>query len=258
MFTDTSANWGRYARTGRLKVLCPDCDEKQQQVTLRNKEAKAAGYRWWANTPQYKRLQLEREAAERGKDLCKYVPQAEREHAARMLRAEQLADRIRAKWASAWLRPFRNQLYRNDASVREQKNAEFRRRYEANRERETARVRKYHAANLARRLKWEERRQERAANQADGTVTQEVIAQLKRSASHCAYCARYLSEKQTDHMMPLSRGGDHSLRNIVIVCPRCNGRKAQMNLLEWADRIEPCHRHRVLALYLERFGELAA
>jgi hypothetical protein len=64
-----------------------------------------------------------------------------------------------------------------------------------------------------------------------------------------------LSDKQTDHMIPLVLAGEHSLRNIVIVCPPCNGRKARLSYEEWMERVEPEHKQRVMAVYRERYGE---
>jgi len=51
--------------------------------------------------------------------------------------------------------------------------------------------------------------------------------------------------------------GEHSLRNIVIVCRACNGKKSALTYEAWIDRIDPQHRERVTALYQERYGELA-
>jgi len=92
---------------------------------------------------------------------------------------------------------------------------------------------------------------------APGVKDKETIAQLKREVVRCAYCDAPLTRKETDHMTPVCLGGEHSLRNIVIVCPRCNGRKAKLSFAQWIDRIELEHRARVVALWEARFGELA-
>lgn len=70
---------------------------------------------------------------------------------------------------------------------------------------------------------------------------------LKRKAANCAYCGCEMEpdRKQTDHMTPLALGGDHSLRNIVIVCPGCN-RKGSLNYAEWIERVEPEHKARAI------------
>jgi len=116
----------------------------------------------------------------------------------------------------------------------------------------------YKRANVERNLEWTAVRKERETMLADGTVRPGTIARLKREASHCAYCGSVLGEKQTDDMVPLVLGGEHSLRNIVVVCPTCNGRKARLSYSEWVERVEPRHRERVVAIYVERYGNARA
>jgi 5-methylcytosine-specific restriction endonuclease McrA len=41
----------------------------------------------------------------------------------------------------------------------------------------------------------------------------------------CAYCGVPLEEPTMDHVVPLIKGGDHSVGNIVPACSRCNKRK---------------------------------
>src|SRR5581483_9472558 len=84
-----------------------------------------------------------------------------------------------------------------------------------------------------------------------------AIRKLKRAATHCVYCGGRLIWKQTDHMVPLALGGEHSLRNIVIVCPDCNARKARLSYAEWVERVEPQHRGRVVELYRMRYEDKA-
>jgi hypothetical protein len=260
--------WRRYENNGRLKALCPDCDAnwiaRKEEERRRNEAARGAGFsRGWSSTPEAHRIQRERDAAKQGRVLEPYVPQAERNWHGRMLDAERLADRIRSWWAREWLRPFRdqleNELYWTDTAYREAAKARWRVRHAKQREREVARVLAYKRTNSERNAEWTQTRLARERHAADGTVTPEAIAQLKREASNCAYCGCGLDEKQTDHMIPLVLGGEHSLRNIVIVCPQCNGKKARLSYEEWVDRIDAQHRERVLALYCERYaGALAA
>jgi 5-methylcytosine-specific restriction endonuclease McrA len=251
--------WGRY-RNGRLKVLCPRCDDQEQAARERTQTAKRAGCLSWGNTPEFKRLQREAAAAKAGRALPPYVPQSERDFRGRMRGAEKTADQIRARWAAEWLRPFRleQELYQNDPGFRDQAKAQSRNYYRRHRPREVARVGRYKLTNPERNRDWNRKRTERLSESSDGTATNGSIARLKRRAQHCAYCASPLSEKQTDHIIPVALGGEHSLRNIVIVCPPCNGRKATLSYAEWIDRIEPQHRARVAALYGERYPECTA
>ncbi len=220
-------------------MLCPGCEQAKEEARRRNEVAKAAGYAVWSNTPAYKRLQREAKARKLGRVLGPYVPQQERNRLGRMLQAERMAERIRARWAAEWLRPFR-------LRIRAEENAKSRDYYSRHRMQESARVQSYKAANPQRKEAWDTTRNERIRNGSDGTVTAHAIRKLKRAATHCAYCGGRLIWKQTDHMVPLALGGEHSLRNIVIVCPDCNARKARLSYAEWVERVEPQHRGRVV------------
>lgn len=220
-----------------------------------------AGYNCWGNTPEYKRIQRETEAHKLGRASVPYVRQSERNFRGRLREAERLADRIRAQWASDWLRPFqilRQELYRQDSDFREQEKANWRGRYWRRRAHEVARTSAYKLAHPERVAAHHRTRQERIVEGSDGTATDQAIARLKQHATQCAYCGERLTLKQTDHMIPLALGGEHSLRNIVIVCPDCNARKARLSYSEWVERVAPQHRARVLAVYQERYRAAAA
>ncbi len=259
-------DWGRYQRGGRLKALCPECDAQEQRhkcdANQRKAVAVAAGYRrGWASTPEYGRLQRERQAARDGRTLDAYLPQAERSRIGRMVEADERADQVRRKFAREWLAPLRalhQEMLRVDREYLAQNAAKYREHYRRNREAEVARVASYKRLHADRNGEWAAVRKKREAVLADGTITPETIAQLKDEANNCAYCGRVLGDKQTDHMIPLVLGGEHSLRNIVVVCPTCNGRKARLSYDEWLQRVEPEHRERVRAIYEARYGNALA
>lgn len=52
----------------------------------------------------------------------------------------------------------------------------------------------------------------------------------------CAYCGVKPSELHREHVIPLSRGGRHSIGNILPACPPCNMRKKSKLLSEWRYR----------------------
>lgn len=54
---------------------------------------------------------------------------------------------------------------------------------------------------------------------------------LNRDGYHCQYCG---SKKNLtlDHVMPRSKGGQHTWDNVVTACDRCNGRKGNALLHE--------------------------
>lgn len=49
----------------------------------------------------------------------------------------------------------------------------------------------------------------------------------------CGYCNRKMDSLDREHMTPISRGGNHSLENIIPSCRRCNVRKSDRTLLEF-------------------------
>lgn len=55
---------------------------------------------------------------------------------------------------------------------------------------------------------------------------------LIRFDHQCAYCPSKL-DLSLDHVVPMSRGGKHTVGNIVPACRRCNGSKGDMLLSEW-------------------------
>jgi 5-methylcytosine-specific restriction endonuclease McrA len=60
----------------------------------------------------------------------------------------------------------------------------------------------------------------------DWTVTQRAWAELKRRyGGCCAYCGRKTVLLEKDHIIPLSKGGLHTISNIVPACGPCNNRK---------------------------------
>ena len=68
--------------------------------------------------------------------------------------------------------------------------------------------------------------------QATSQETKEAIKSWRerwRSLAHvvCHWCQQTFDPEHchADHVIPLSRGGEHSLSNLVIACARCNLRK---------------------------------
>ena len=72
------------------------------------------------------------------------------------------------------------------------------------------------------------RRYVRVPYPAPPTVTRAGV--LKRDARRCAYCQGRADT--VDHVVPRSRGGDHTWENCVAACSTCNHRKADRMLAE--------------------------
>jgi len=174
---------------------------------------------------------------------------------------EREADRIRAQFFGSLIEAYNRIAFATPEvaeTILSAHAAEQREWYARHRQQEVARHLNWKAANPARISEYGRTRLEREREGADGTATIEAIAELKRATTHCAYCGSQLVRKQTDHMHPVGLGGEHSLRNIVIVCPDCNARKATLSYEKWIDRVAPQHRARVASLHVERYGQVAA
>ncbi len=53
----------------------------------------------------------------------------------------------------------------------------------------------------------------------------------------CTYCLEYPERLEMDHVIPLSRGGNHTADNIVPACRSCNSSKGNKLLSEWAEHL---------------------
>lgn len=84
-------------------------------------------------------------------------------------------------------------------------------------------------------------RMEQIRQTDDGTVTVKVLSEMLRKTEHCDHCGVRMtqdypvtpSNKTIDHDVPLSRGGEHTLSNITIMCLGCNSSKQTRTLEEF-------------------------
>lgn len=70
---------------------------------------------------------------------------------------------------------------------------------------------------------------------ADSTVTSDQMVALKRKAKgRCYYCQEKCKNLSFDHIIPIARGGKHSLDNLVMACMPCNQSKSGGDPLKFA------------------------
>lgn len=60
--------------------------------------------------------------------------------------------------------------------------------------------------------------------------TKNLVKRLGNYA--CAYCGSF-QNLTIDHMIPLSRGGEHTFKNLVCACRKCNEEKGPRTPQEW-------------------------
>lgn len=78
----------------------------------------------------------------------------------------------------------------------------------------------------------------------DGSVSVEALKELWTTTKWCLYCGRELTNynKSVEHMHPMSKGGSHTIGNVVIVCAACNEIKRQKYFDEWVEEIDEPYR----------------
>ena len=82
-----------------------------------------------------------------------------------------------------------------------------------------------------RRGYWQRYHSQKVSNAFE--ISNSEIEKLYKS--DCFYCGT--SENITlDHVIPLSRGGKHSVGNIVPACGRCNSSKGSKTIIEWRSK----------------------
>lgn len=71
----------------------------------------------------------------------------------------------------------------------------------------------------------------------DGTIHFDIT----KTAKQCVYCGSRFDDKNKptiDHVVPLNKGGVHSISNVVVSCRSCNSKKRDMDFYEWASSLE--------------------
>lgn len=90
-------------------------------------------------------------------------------------------------------------------------------------------TKKWRANNPDAVLAANERRRALKANAPTFAITAKDVEKLLRKP--CAYCGK--PSQHLDHVIPLSRGGSHSIGNLVQACASCNTSKNNKFIMEW-------------------------
>lgn len=100
-------------------------------------------------------------------------------------------------------------------------------------------IKEYRKTEKAKNIQINARHKRRSVIK-DGCASTNDIGRLKRSVSVCIYCERKFSKhiiKTIDHIIPLSKGGQHELSNLQVICNSCNCKKRNIMPIEFANRI---------------------
>lgn len=118
--------------------------------------------------------------------------------------------------------------------------------HESNKERLKIKSAKYHIDNPHKAHEYRAKRRATVKDAIDGSLTAATIAitlevHLDVHSNRCPYCDHEYSptNKVTlDHIVPIAKGGKHSLYNIQWMCAPCNISKGVKDLDEWLKHIQ--------------------
>ena len=118
------------------------------------------------------------------------------------------------------------------------KNVEKARKYNKqynsdNRDKGRERERKYRLANPEKRKDVDNKR--RAKKLFNGVYEISLKELKKIYSSPCFYCGS-TNSIHADHIIPISKGGRHSIGNLLPACAKCNMSKGSKLLIEWRGR----------------------
>jgi len=82
------------------------------------------------------------------------------------------------------------------------------------------------------------RRARKRANGVFRVTRNDLRREFNRRGGLCAYCDVKLVAFHWDHVVPLVRGGVHSVGNLVPACAHCNLRKQRRTVMEWRHKRE--------------------
>ena len=82
------------------------------------------------------------------------------------------------------------------------------------------------------------RRARKKSAHINDLTAQQWAATLGRYHYRCFYCGKQSEVLHQEHMIPLSRGGNHTASNIVPACPRCNYRKGTKTSEEFMESVK--------------------
>ena len=95
---------------------------------------------------------------------------------------------------------------------------------------------KYRASHPDVRRVLEANRRAREQMASGSGISQKQWLEVLRGAlGLCAYCNER-KRLSRDHIVPLSRGGEHDITNVAVACKSCNSSKHNASLLVWLAR----------------------
>ena len=129
----------------------------------------------------------------------------------------------------------------------------YKKYYEKNKQKISERIKKYHIDNKERmelkqkiykktesaKISIKNTRMKRRTIKKQGDVTTAQLAKLLQDSKHCYWCNNSLKgiTPHIDHYIAISKGGQHTLSNLVVSCPHCNHIKSSKDPYAFANSL---------------------
>ncbi|NIM21237.1 MAG: hypothetical protein GTN64_02265 [Candidatus Latescibacteria bacterium] len=114
--------------------------------------------------------------------------------------------------------------------------------WEKNKQKARESNKKWAQANRLKKREYCRAYQARKKGAVVEAIDREVV--FRRSGGRCQICGNFLDKNgrngwHLDHIVPLSAGGEHSMRNVQALCPVCNLSKGARVLATRAVAVSP-------------------
>lgn len=197
---------------------CTQCNETKEETAFHKQTRSKDGY---SNTCKLCKSAIDKKYRENNKEAIKTKNIEYRKN-----NKEKIAKRQRKQYHEA-------------TSEEVEKRREAKRKYRQNapeevKQRKKEYDKKYFASEAGKitTMKSIHKRRAQKLSSEDGTVTSQALDKLKEEQSYqCKYCKCELDfsakgQVHLDHVIPLSKGGAHSITNVVWSCASCNLKKS--------------------------------
>ena len=230
-------------RAEHSKQYYEDNKEHYKQYREDNKEKIAEYYKQYREDNKEKIAEYYKQHYEDNKEYYKQYREGNKEKIAE--RKKQYREDNKEKIAE------RKKQYRED---NKEKIAEYYKQYyEGNKEKIAERKKQYYEENPHISFNARNRRRQREENQGDGITKEQWYEMMMFFDFRCAYSDEYIggnSEFRTiDHVIPLDKGGEHEIWNLVPMHLSYNSSKQANDMLDWYTKQEFYSEERLNKIY---------